>query len=117
MSEKAKRLLGRDEILGAQDLKTVEVEVPEWGGVVLVRGLTGVERDALEEESAKVGLKNLRARYAARCIVDENGERVFSDEDIEALGKKSAPALHRVFMAALRLSALTPEDVEALEKN
>jgi len=113
------KILTRDEILQAQDLETVEVAVPEWGGVVRVRGLTGAERDALEAEAAELRrpLDNFRARYVARCIVDENGERIFSDEDIEALGRKSAAALNRVFEAAVRLSALTEEDVEALEKN
>ena len=113
------KILTRDEILRAQDLETVEVDVPEWGGVVRVRGLTGAERDALEAEAAELRrpLDNFRARYVARCIVDENGERIFSDEDIEALGRKSAAALNRVFEAAVSLSALTEEDVEALEKN
>lgn len=113
----SKKILGREDILAARDLEVVEVEVPEWGGTVLVRGLTGAERDALEEEAARIGLKNLRARWVVRCIVDENGERVFRDEDAELLGQKSAAALTRVFEAVVRLSALSEEDVEALEKN
>ena len=40
--------LTRDEILQAQDIQFEDVKVPEWNGTVRVRGLTGVERDALE---------------------------------------------------------------------
>ena len=37
-------MLTRDAILNAADLKTEAVPVPEWGGDVLVRGLTGVSQ-------------------------------------------------------------------------
>ena len=40
--------LSRDAILQREDIKTEDVEVPEWGGTVRVRGMTGVQRDAFE---------------------------------------------------------------------
>ena len=40
--------LSRDTILQREDIKTEDVEVPEWGGTVRVRGMSGVERDAFE---------------------------------------------------------------------
>lgn len=117
--------LSRDEILGASDIAVEPVEVPEWGGTVRVRGLTGAERDELEAEivranrdgSTRVDTRNLRARLVALSVVDEAGERLFTCEDIEALGQKSAAALDRVFSVAQRLSGLGDEDVEALAKN
>ena len=117
-------LLTRDAILQADDLPTEDVEVPEWGGTVRVRGLTGAERDAFEasivEQRGKkthFNMVNLRARLVALSVVDEDGKRVFSDSDVKALGHKSAVALQRVFKAAQRLSGLTAEDVEELAKN
>lgn len=117
-------MLTRDQILNAQDIQTEEVSVPEWGGTVLVRALDGEERDALEAsmiqgkgKNAQVNLKNLRAKLAARSMVDENGKRLFEDGDIPALAKKSAAALNRVYEAAQRLSGITPEDVDELTKN
>ena len=117
-------MLTRDQILNAQDIQTEEVSVPEWGGSVLVRALDGEERDALEAsmiqgkgKNAQVNLKNLRAKLAARSMVDENGKRLFEDGDIPALAKKSAAALNRVYEAAQRLSGITPEDVDELTKN
>lgn len=118
------KLLTRDAILQANDLPYEDVEVPEWGGVVRVRTLTGKERDTFEESISQVKgkktelrLANVRAKLAARAIVDENGNRLFSDDDISALGKKSAAALDRVFTVARRLSGFTDEDMEELVGN
>lgn len=116
--------LSRDAILAINDVQFADVEVPEWGGMVRVKSLTGKERDALEAsmiegkgKNANVNLNNLRAKLVARSLVNENGERVFSDTDIAALGTKSAAALTRVYEVAQRLSGITQEDVEELTKN
>ena len=117
-------ILTREQILQANDIITETISVPEWGGEVLVRGLSGSQRDAFENatleqkgRSQRVNLANVRARLCALSIVDENGKRMFSDEDVRALGRKSAAALDRVFSAAQRLSGLSDEDVEELAKN
>ena len=116
--------LTKDDILGAADISTTTVEVPEWGGSVLVRPLTGEERDAFEEsmlsgqgKNRKVTLANVRAKLVARCVVDESGDRLFSDGDIARLGKKSAAALNRVYEAASKASGLSEADVEELAGN
>lgn len=118
------KLLTRDDILKAQDLPTERVSCPEWGGEVIVRGLTGAERDAFEQgivetrgKNTRMNLKNIRARLVALTVVDEQGNRLFSDDDVEPLGRKSATALNRVFEVAQRLSGLTPADVEELAGN
>lgn len=116
--------LTRDAILEAVDIPHETVSVPEWGGEVIVRGLTGAQRDRFESSmirgegrNQRVVLDNMRARLCALTIVDENGKRLFSDSDVKALGQKSAVALNRVFAVAMRLSGLTPEDVAELSKN
>jgi hypothetical protein len=118
------KFLTRDAILKAHDLPTEVVEIPEWNGSVIVRGLTGTERDAFEQsiveqrgKNTRMNLRNIRAKLVALTVVDEEGNRVFSDEDAEALGKKSAAALDRIFAIAQRLSGLRPEDVEELAGN
>ena len=50
-------------------------------------------------------------------VCDENGKRIFKDEDIPALGKKSAKALSLIFDKAQELNGLSDEDVEKLSKN
>lgn len=113
-----------EEILTAPDLVYEDVSVPEWGGTVRVRGLTGTERDALEgsivEQRGKktsVNMTNLRAKLIVNAVVDGDGKRVFTSKDVDALGQKSAQALQRVFEVAQRLSGLSSDDVEELTKN
>lgn len=117
------KTLSRDEILGADDLKSESVEVPEWGGAVIVRELTGAERDAWESSVVKtngtkvtVDSRNMRAKLAALCIVDDEGKRMFSEKDTVALGNKSAAALDRVTDAARRLSRIGEDQLEELGK-
>ena len=124
MSEKAKVFLGRDAILAIDDLPKEEVYVPEWKTWICVRALTGAERDAFESsvveqrgKSTKMNLRNIRAKLVALTAVDEEGKRLFTDDDAALLGKKSAAALDRVFDVAQRLSGLRQEDVEELAGN
>jgi hypothetical protein len=120
--------LTRDEILSAKDIEVERVSVPEWGGYVHVKGMTGTERDAFEASvveqrgtDAKVNMVNIRAKLAAQTICDEEGKRLFTKADIKKLGEKSANALDRVFAVAQRLSGISENDVEELaeelEKN
>jgi hypothetical protein len=51
------------------------------------------------------------------CCDDENGERLFQEEDTFPLGGKSAAALDRIFTVAQRLNGLRDEDVQELAKN
>jgi hypothetical protein len=124
-------LLSRDDILKADDLETRTVPVPEWGGDVLVRAMTGEARDAFEASLTKrrpsmvnkgqmedvPDTANMRARMVALSIVGEDGELLFNQADIVALGKKSAGALNRVFKVASEMSALGEDDAESAEGN
>lgn len=113
-------LLSREQILGAQDLTHEDVKVPEWGGTVRVRTMTGEERDAYETAiygGEKVDVKNVRAKLLAIVICDEKGERMFTEEDVAALGKKSVRALQRIFLVAQKLNAISEEALKDLAKN
>ena len=118
------KLLTRDQILKAEDIEEKYVEVPEWGGKVLVRGLTGKERDAYEKslvegkgKNKQINMDNARAKLVAITVVDENRKPIFTKDDIEALGKKSGRALSRVWVAATELSGIGEEELEELTKN
>jgi hypothetical protein len=119
--------LTREAILGAEDLAREEVQVPEWGGSLFVRSMTGTDRDAWEQslvpsegKGGKVGkadVRNIRARLVALCAVDEAGQRLFTDADVQALGAKNAVALDRCARVAQRLNGLTPEALEDAKGN
>jgi hypothetical protein len=113
-------LLTRSAILEAEDLKRETVAVPEWGGEVIVSCMTGTQRDAWEQSlvaNKTAALANIRARLLAYSLIDDAGNLLFSEKDIEALGKKSAAAIDRVVNVAQRLNRLTNESLEELQKN
>jgi len=117
-------LLSRDDILGADDLKTEDVDVPEWGGVVRVKSLMGSDRDRFEQglfefkgNSRIENLSNARAQLVSLSVVDESGAPLFTYDDAVALGQKSARALDRVFAIAQRLGGISDADVEDYIKN
>lgn len=114
-------MLNRDSILAASDLPTEEVPVPEWGGSVYVRTMSGTERDSFEQSIVDAkkgnGMVNVRARLAVRVLCDDKGGRLFADSDADALGKKSGKALDRVFEVAQRLCGIGAKDVKELEGN
>jgi hypothetical protein len=112
--------LTKDNILTANDLPTETVNVPEWGGDVKVRSLTARERDTFEQSlnsHGKPNLSNIRARLCALCIVGDDGARLFADDEMDALGNKSATALGRVFDVAQRLNGLGQAAGDTAEKN
>ncbi len=119
--------LTKSQILAAPDIRTETVEVPEWGGQVLVRGLTGTDRDKFESSVVDIGAstpdnvvthtENMRAELAARGIVDASGDLMFAPADIVALGEKSAAALDRVCDVIKRLSGMAGGSMEAARKN
>lgn len=114
--------LSREAILGAVDLKTVPVQVPEWGGTVYVRSLSGREREQIEyrqveDRQSKDPKRNFRGLILAFCLSDAAGKPLFTAADAEMLGAKAAKAVERVFEAALKLNGFGAGDVEELEKN
>jgi hypothetical protein len=122
------KFLTREEILNSNDIKTEEVNCPEWGGAVKVKGMTAGERDKWEASlyttkkhgntyEVEAHRENIRAKFVAVSVVDEKGKQLFTVGDIEALANKSATPIDRIFEVAQRLSGMSNEDVEELEKN
>jgi len=111
-------ILKREDILNIDDLPKETVKVPEWGGDVLVRGLTGAERERLESQITKDSDENtIRSRLVSFACVGEDGKSLFTEADVAALKEKSAVALSRVFEMAQRLSGLGIAAPEDLRKN
>ena len=118
-------ILGREDILQADDIKRELVEVPEWGGTVWVKGMTGAERDRFEGSIVRVGqdgkdskmdLSNIRAKLCSMAICDESGKKLFTQADIKELTDKSASALQRIFLVAQNLSGIGDDDIKELSE-
>lgn len=92
-------LINKQQILDRRlQLKTEIVQIPEWGGEVILMELTGKQRDNFEASIVQMGvngsrnmnLQNLRARLACKCIMEPD------DFDIvdETLQYVDAPEFH-----------------------
>lgn len=122
------KFLTAEEILAADDRRYRLVETPEWGGEVIVRSLSGSERDRFENSLVQIRGKDrvmstidIRAKLCALAIVDPNEvsapRQLFTEAQVAALGAKSATALARVYDVAAELAGISEADIEELSGN
>jgi hypothetical protein len=126
MNAEAPISLSKKAILEAQDSvkEAVDMRPYGWPGHVYVISLTGAGRDAWESslltftgKKSKPDLANARAKLLTRCLCDQNGQLLFEEHEVEALGRKSAKALDYLYDVARRLSGIGEEEVKELVKN
>lgn len=112
--------LTKEQIFAASDAGLLKVPVPEWGGDVYIRVMTVGERDAYENEwqrKRETGVDDFRTKFLVRCLVDENGVRLFDNSDVTRLSQKSARVMNRIWLAAMEHNNLSDESIEELAKN
>lgn len=113
-------LLSAADILAVQDGSSETVPVPEWGGDVIIKAMTGTERDAFEAGmwvSGQLDRRNYRSKLLVKVLVNENGTRIFTDAQAADLGKRSAAVIDRLYDVAARLSGLSDAEQEEMEGN
>ena len=100
--------LSRDDILKRPEL--VSVDMPEWGGAVLLRPLSA------KASMAIVGDDQPQSAVAAKLIVaslvDEAGETLFAEDDIGLIEDLDAKAVLRLSREIMRLNGLGGDDIE-----
>jgi hypothetical protein len=132
-------VLNREQIRAAQDRKPVPVQIPEWGGEVLVRGLSGTgkadysvwatqikttpdgrliykaDNSGLEMDAPTLDRYKL-AKYKLITLTaeDDSGTLMFDESDMGWLAEKSGAATERLFDVAAALSGLSNADVTKL---
>jgi hypothetical protein len=120
------KILSADDILKANDLERITIEVPEWGGSVEMWDLTEQESTAWEKEIAiedgkESGLEErydrVRVSLVARVLRKPDGTRLFGESQLEALGKKSGKPIRRLFEIALERNGIRKANVEEMVKN
>lgn len=110
-------MLTKDQILnGTSFLPFRELEVPELGGTVGIQGMTAGQAIDYHRELAKLGDDpgvEGSALLIVRSLVDEKRERIFADDQWEAIitGPRAWPisAVNRVAMAAMELNGASVE--------
>src|ERR1044072_1746226 len=114
----------RDNIRAYKGKAPEPVEIPEWGGTVYVRVMTGAERAAFAAEtyqhngrSMKLNRKNFRARLLVRTLCNSAGVPLYSAAEAAELGEQPSDILDRLSVVASRINGMTAKDVEDLVKN
>ena len=115
-------LLTKEQINNSDDRPTLEIDIPEWRGRVLLRTLSGTQRDSFEagimdKDGKPTKLHNLRARFAALVLVNEDGSPMYTQEQAAQLGNKSANALTRIWDEGRTFNKMDADAVEEAEKN
>ena len=114
----------REEIFAANAPRYERVFIPEWNMHVRVVEMSADERDQFDlnavaerNKDTDKTIRRIRARLVCSCVCDEDGKRIFTDADIDELGKGSSAAADRIYDVASRLNRFSKADVEELAKN
>jgi len=128
--------LTRDEILQFDDFEYTYEPVPEWTPrgqaepvLARIRSLSADEASAYQKSISKVkrnpqtgqvetelDLSEMKVRLVALSLCDAQGKRLFTDDELRLLGRKSERAIHRLFEACTKFSRVGPEGVEEAVK-
>ena len=113
------KYLTAESILSADDFRYADVDCPEWGGMVRVRSLSGGQRSVITQRVQDKELEDLEETLTVMGCVNEDGERIFTNKDIEKLKKKSNTPIARIAKKIMELSGIgnAGEAVENAKKN
>lgn len=122
------RYLNRSKIMASEDRRKLEVQVPEWGGTLLLLAPAVSEleayqlrhRDVFVDGRAKDAVEShVAAELVALCICDENGKREFPGpaEVLEFSRAKSPIVINRLFDQCQALCGMTKASQAEAKKN
>lgn len=112
-----KNYLDARSVLSAEDFLYADVDCPEWGGSVRVRGLTAGERSSVAKKLKDANQQDLEVTVVIFGTVDQNGERLFTNADKDQLKRKSNAVITRIAKKILELSGGDDESVSDAQKN
>lgn len=119
--------LNLNDILNAEDTQTKRVDVPEWGGYVIIQTMTAEARDryelsllAMDDNGQPTGrdMSNVRAKLVACCTLGPDGRPMFKNDDhVKVLGAKNSKAVDRIYDACQQLNKISDSEIEELAGN
>lgn len=123
-------ILSKEQLLSAPILAIKEVEISI--GTVLVREMTGYEKDVWEQSLMRqapqgnkdgvtkmnLNLENFRAKLAVCTICDESGKLLFNMNDMITLSKAlKASDMEKIVEAAQEINGISDKDKDEMLKN
>lgn len=121
-------LLNKNQILANRPAIVETIAVPEWGGEVSIRRMSGNLRDEwdmfnINHRDPTTGrlredTKYFRATLVAKHLCDEQGRLLdFSPEEVMALGEDDGAVLDRIYDRCVAISDLAANAVKNSKKN
>lgn len=109
----------------ASEVFVEPITVPQWGdAVVYFKPLTPLERDAWynEVEGAQTGpIRTLpvggRCRQIVRSMCDEQGQRLFGDDELGVLDNDQSGAVEYLWQEFCRVNGIGDDEEDEAEKN
>lgn len=118
--------IGNRASLMAIPRKTAVVQFQEYDTEYRLREMSGTDRDKFEiaafevdpTGNRKVRPLYLRAHLVALCLVDEQGVRLYADDEVHMLSDEiPASVVAELFVAAQKLNGMDAGAVERAAKN
>ena len=100
--------LSRNQILQVSDLPRESVAVPEWGGDVFLRVLTGAEMLSLSD----LPKDQFGGALLTLALCDDGGSPLFNRDEVSVLMAKNHAVLGRLVSEAIRINRMQPETAE-----
>lgn len=111
-------LLSKQSVLSVDDFQYDVVPCPEWGGEMRVRGLTAAEQSLIYKRYNEGKTEDFDVLVCIMGCVDENGERIFDNNDKDILRSKAFTVVDRIAKKIISLTGESdPEAIETARKN
>jgi len=112
-----------NEILAKDDFTYAEIDVPEWGGTLRLRSLSGAQRTIItaRAQKNKVTGDGLYEQLIIMSAVDEDNKLIFDEKQhLEMLKMRNSAITKKIGEKVLEISGFKPDaesDLESAEKN
>lgn len=103
--------MNKQELFAMYSLNKDTVEVPNWGGDIHIQELSAMAMDKMRQYGDGDELKGA-AMVLVYGVVDEGGERVFEEGDLDQILGMSVKDINKVAEAVLKLSGVGEEEVD-----
>lgn len=117
--------MNRENLLGAMKLKTEEIEidgetviVSEIGSGDYIKLWSDPKNQKKDEEGKDIiDMSRFTPALISYSVVDESGNRVFTDDDIDTLARSAQGPFMKIAEVARRLNGLTGEEAKNSDDN
>ena len=114
-------MISRAELDTLSPAPFIRVNIPEWGevGIKTLTALEGVElRELAVETTAPASMVAASyLRFLCRVLVDDQGQRLYGDDEFGRLASWPNSVVQRLVLAAQRHNGLSEAEEETIRKN